>query len=297
MSEPIFDPQFLSRLRSLFLQLRSRRQLQRQGAQQSLALGHSRQFKDHRPYLPGDDYRQIDWQLYARLDRLYIRQFEAIQEFHLHVILDTSRSMARPHPAKRLAGLRLAAAVAYLGLIQQHQVSLLTLTDRVQRRLPPLKGQGHVHQLLRHLEGLEFGGVSDLPGALGNFRPTRQRRSLVVVVSDLFGASEASAATALGHVAHWPAESHLVQVLHPRERWPEPAGEIELVESETGHRRRLEFDRRDAARYRRRVEAYLETLRHRAAARAIGHHTWDTGRPFETQLLDMLARSRALGGS
>ena len=94
----LFDAKFLGRLRTLFFKLRKRRQLQKRGAQQTPAAGFTREFKDHRHYTPGDDYRAIDWRLYARLDRPFIRIFEEVQEYHVHILLDRSRSMIEPHP-------------------------------------------------------------------------------------------------------------------------------------------------------------------------------------------------------
>ncbi|MEX1016192.1 MAG: DUF58 domain-containing protein [Phycisphaeraceae bacterium] len=295
-NEPIFDPAFLNRLRSLFLQLRSRRQLQRKGSQQTVALGQTRQFKDHRQYAHGDDYREIDWQLYARLDRFYIRQFEEIQAFHVHILLDVSASMTHPFRAKRVTALRLAAAMAYLGLIQQHQVSLLTMSRRVKQELPPIKGQGHVHHLLSHLEQLPFAGVTDLAGGMRSFRPVSNKRGIVVVISDLFGGRTEAAMEAMSHAGHWPAETHVIQVLHPHEIRPDLAGELEVVDTETQAKRRLWLGRRDGERYEQRVRQFIDDIGQSCARRGMNHVAWTTDEPFEPMLLKLLSRAGALGG-
>lgn len=185
--EQLFDPQFLSQLKSLFFRLRKRRQLKNRGQQPSPASGFTRVFKDHRSYSAGDDYRAIDWRLYARLDKLFIRLFEEVQELHVHVLIDTSTSMIEPYPRKRFAALRLAAALGYLAMVNQHRVSLMSLSENVKRELPPLKGQGHIHEMLARLEAIQFGGVTDFEPALRGYRPTRDRRGVVFVISDLFG--------------------------------------------------------------------------------------------------------------
>ena len=185
--EALFDAEFLDRLRALFLRLRKRRQLRRKGLQSTPATGYTREFKDFRHYTPNDDYRAIDWRLYARLDRLFIRLYEEIQEFHIHVVVDTSASMISPFPEKRRAALQLAVALSYLGLVGQHRVSLYKMADQVAEGMPPLKGQGNIRRVIDFAKGLEFGGVTDLEGCFRNFRPARQRYGIIFVISDLYG--------------------------------------------------------------------------------------------------------------
>src|SRR5262245_5290873 len=110
----IFDPQFLDRLRLLYFKLRKRRQLQKPGAQATPASGFTREFKDHRQYSPGDDFRLIDWRMFARLEKMFIRIFEEVQELHVHILIDRSRSMVEPYAEKRVAALQLAVGLAYL---------------------------------------------------------------------------------------------------------------------------------------------------------------------------------------
>ncbi len=105
--EAIFDADFLQRLRVMFFKLRNRKQLRRIGAQQTPTAGFTREFKDHRQYTPGDDYRSIDWRLMARLEKLFIRVYEQVQEFHVHVVVDRSQSMVDPYPEKRILGFAL----------------------------------------------------------------------------------------------------------------------------------------------------------------------------------------------
>ena len=114
--EDLFDASFLDRLRVLALRLRKRRQLMRRGSQSTPATGFTREFKDYRHYTPREDYRAIDWRLYARLEKLFVRLYEETQELNLHILLDTSTSMAQPFPEKRRQALRFAVALAYLAL-------------------------------------------------------------------------------------------------------------------------------------------------------------------------------------
>src|SRR6188474_3152675 len=99
--EEIFDSQFLDRLRTLALRLRKRKVLMRRGQQSTPATGFTREFKDYRRYTARDDYRAVDWRLYARLEKLFVRLYEETQELHVHVMVDTSGSMALPFVQKR----------------------------------------------------------------------------------------------------------------------------------------------------------------------------------------------------
>ncbi len=293
----LFDAKFLGRLRTLFFKLRKRRQLQKRGgSQQSPAEGFTREFKDHRHYTPGDDYRAIDWRLYARLDRPFIRIFEEIQEFHVHILVDRSRSMVEPFAQKRVLALRVAAALAYLALVSQHRVSIHSLAGELRRETQPLKGQGHVHLLLKLLAEMEFDGQTDLVGACRQFRPSRDRRGLVFVVSDLFGASPEMATEALAQAAHWPAETHVVQVLHPREGDPDLEGEIRLVDVETAEVRRIWMTRRELARYVQAFAGFLDGIRRYCMSRQINYFPWTTDRPFEDGFLELLSRGSSLAG-
>ena len=185
--EALFDAEFLGRLRALFFKLRRRRRFSQKGVQPTPASGFTREFKDHRHYTTGDDFRSIDWRLYARLDRMFVRVFEEIQEYHIHILIDRSASMLDPYPAKRVASLRLAVAIAYLGLMNQHRVSVMSIGEDLRRELPPLKGQGHIHAILSRLSDLSFEGFTDLERCLFRFRPTRDRRGIVFLISDLLG--------------------------------------------------------------------------------------------------------------
>jgi uncharacterized protein (DUF58 family) len=295
-ADELFDAKFLGRLRSLFFKLRKRRQLQRRGRQSTPAAGFTREFKDHRNYTPGDDYRTIDWRLFARLEKPFIRVFESVQEFHVHVIVDCSGSMVDPFPDKRVMALRVSVALAYLALLGQHRVSMLSLSDELRRETPPMKGQGHVHTVLQKMADLEFGGTTNLVGGLEQFRPSRDRRGMVFLISDLFGRSPDESTDALLKATSWPAESHVIHVLHPQEKTPDLQGEIRLLDVETAEVRRIWMTKRELARYAKAFEQFMEDLHRFCMKRRIDYFPWTTDQAFEDAFLDLLSRGSALGG-
>lgn len=292
--EELFDPEFLERLRVLFLRLRKRKQLRRKGLQSTPATGFTREFKDFRHYTPRDDYRAIDWRLYARLDRLFVRLYEEIQEFHVHVLVDTSGSMEHPHPEKRGDALRLAVALAYMGLVGHHRVSLYSMGEEVGEPTPPLKGQGSLQRVLDFATGLEFGGVTDIEKCFKTFQPSRRRYGVIFVISDLYGKEVDEAREAIRHAATWPGEVHFIQVHHPSEEAPDLEGEIELVDVESGEHRRLWLTPRDRRRYEERYRRFLAEIEAACRARQIDYQQWRTDFPFDDMFLDLLSRGSAL---
>ncbi len=296
-SSDLFEAEFLERLRALYLRLRKRKQLRRKGLQNTPATGFTREFKDFRQYTPRDDYRAIDWRLYARLGRLFIRLYEEIQEFHVHVVIDTSASMAEPFAEKRIASLKLAVALSYMGLVGHHRVSLHTIGEKLGDTSPPLKGQGSFQRVLDFAQTLPYGGVTDLETCFESFRPGRRRYGIIFVISDLYGRSVSEAREAMRHVATWPGEVHFIQVYHPWEESPDVDGEIELHDVETGEQRRLWFTPGDRERYARNFRLFLDEIEQTCQSRQIDYQRWRTDYPFDELFLDLLSRGSALAGS
>ena len=293
-NDSLFDAEFLGRLRALFLRLRKRRQLKKKGIQNTTATGFTREFKDFRHYTPDDDYRSIDWRLYARLDRLYVRLYEEVQEFHVHILVDTSASMVTPFGDKRLSALRLAVALAYLGLIGQHRVSLYRMADRIIEGLPPQNGQGNIQRIIDYAKRLEFGGMTDLNRCFSSFRPSRQRYGIIFVISDLYGRDADEAKDAVQRIASWPGEAHVIQIFNPWEEHPDLDGEVELIDVETQEHRKLWFTKRELKRYEEVFDLFLKTVEHTCKSRQIDYQRWCTDQPFEEAFLDLLSRGSAL---
>ena len=293
-AEELLDPAFLDKLRALFLKLRKRKMLRKKGLQATPSTGFTREFKDFRHYTKNDDYRSIDWRLYARLERLFIRLYEEVQEFHVHILIDTSESMAQPFPEKRKTALKIAVALSYMGLVSQHRVSLYSMSDRVISGLPPFSGQGNIRKIVDHLAGIEFGGITDLEACFSEFRPSRQRYGVIFVISDLFGKEVGSATDALKRTGRWPGEPHLVHVFEPSERNPELDGEVELVDVETKETRRLWLTKRDLKRYRETFEKFVDGISEECLRRQMDYLQWTTDENFEDMFLEMLSHGSVL---
>lgn len=292
--DELFDAEFLERLKALFLRLRKRKQLRKKGIQSSPATGFTREFKDFRHYTGNEDYRAIDWRLYARLDRLFVRLYEEIQEFHVHIVVDTSGSMAEPFPEKRTTSLKIAVALAYMGLVGHHRVSLYSIGEKVGEPPPPMKGQGSLQRVLDFANGLSFEGLTNLNRCFQDFSPSRRRYGIIFVISDLYGNDVDEAREAIQHASSWPGEVHFIQVYHPWEAKPDLDGEIELVDVETREQRRLWLTPRDRKRYEERYQQFLSDIEASCQSRQIDYQPWRTDHPFDDLFLDLLSRGSAL---
>jgi len=292
--DEIFDAQFLDRLRALFLRLRKRRQLKKKGIQNTPAAGFTREFKDFRHYTPNDDYRSIDWRLYARLDRLFIRLYEEIQEFHIHVVTDTSASMGQPFDEKRITALKLTVALSYLGLVGQHRVSVYQMGEKISDPLPPMKGQGNIQRIIDYARNLRFAGETSLEKSFKSFQPSRQRYGIIFVISDLYGQGIEEAREAIRHASGWPGEVHLIQVFHPGEEKPDLEGEVQLIDVETLENRRVWFTPADKKRYEETYQQFVQGIEKACQDRQIDYQPWRTDYPFEDVFLELLSRGSAL---
>jgi uncharacterized protein (DUF58 family) len=295
--EELFDSRFLDRLRTLALRLRKRRQLHRKGMQSTPATGHTREFKDYRHYTARDDFRAIDWRLYARLEKLFVRLYEEVQELHVHILVDTSGSMGQPFPEKRRQALRFAVALAYLGLAGQHRVSLYSMNSTTHQELPPLRGQGNIEKIINAVTKWECSGFTDLEKCFTDFRPTRQRYGAIFVISDFFGRDVGTAVEAVNRAAGWPGETHLVQIVHPWEQSPDLDGEVELADVETGEKRRFWITKREVKLYTDMFDAFTDNLSRACASRQIDYFLCRSDEPFEDRFLDLLTRGSALAGA
>ena len=295
--EDLFDAQFLDRLRTLALRLRKRRQLHRKGSQSTPATGHTREFKDYRHYTARDDFRAIDWRLYARLEKLFVRLYEEVQEMHVHILVDTSSSMGKPFVDKRKQALRFAVALAYLGLSGQHRVSLYSMNDTTRQELAPLRGQGNIEKVIQAVTKWDAGGFTDLEKCFTDFRPARQRYGVIFVISDFFGRDVGTAVEAVSRAASWPGETHFVQIVHPWELKPDLDGEVELSDVETGEMRRFWITKREVQRYTEMFDAFTENLSKACASHQIDFIRCVSDEPFEDRFLELLTRGSALGGA
>jgi uncharacterized protein (DUF58 family) len=190
--EPLFEPGLVKVLESLTLAGRRVPSGRTAGQWRSRASGSSVEFSDYRTYTPGDEYRRIDWNAFARLERLFVRLYRAEEDLSLTILLDTSTSMAWGNPKKSRLAAQLAGALAFIALQSGDRVELATCQDAgVVERLPNLRGEAATWPAWRMLERLDSqqNGTTDLNAALAAAARYLRGAGLAVVISDLFSPS------------------------------------------------------------------------------------------------------------
>ena len=235
MAQPtaLLERDELRRLDRLALQVRRAVVGQMAGERRSRRHGHSVEFADFRNYTPGDDFRLIDWNAYARLDRYLLRLFVAEEELPLAIFLDLSGSMDWGNPNKAWAARRLAGAIAYVALAALDRVRLTVFADGPTSGGAPSRGRHGAVRLFERLQSFPVGGRTDY--ARLTFPIARQRPGMSVVITD--GLGPAPIDPALAALQRARQEGAILQVLAPQEVEPDWSGDARLKDAETGEER------------------------------------------------------------
>lgn len=286
------DPVALAKLKGLRLELRRvAAEGLSAGRHRSVYKGVSQDFSQHRPYAPGDEIKALDWKVYARQDRYYVREYTAENVLTTHILLDTSGSMGFSAAGRRPKfehACQLAMAVAYLVISGGDAAGLTTFSGKINRALPPRSSLSHLETMDERLAAISPSGETDLGGALERAAAGIRRRGLVVLISDLLGEPE----RVLRVVKSFKARRHemlVLQVLDPQERdfrydgptvFESLEGQPELFCDASALRRmyRLEFERL--------LKLYEATF-HRGD---IAYAPFFTDRPWEVALGRFLTR-------
>lgn len=296
----LLDPALLTRLATLSFHTRRPRRGQVQGERRSTKRGTSVEFADYREYTRGDDLRRVDWNIYARLERPFVKLFEEEEDLAVHVLLDGSGSMGwrggeetEGQGDKWDYARRLAAALGYVALVGGDRLRVTLLRGgEVAATFGPVRGQGNALRLFRWLEGLEAEGTTDLNAALRAYAFAGGRAGLAVLISDLFSPTGyVEGLTALAARGH---EVALLHLLTPDEVDPPLGGDLRLVDVETGETQEVTVDGGMRSLYRRRLAAWQEEIRAACRTRDGLYVPLTTATPLDRLLLHRLRRVHLL---
>src|SRR6185312_3801597 len=180
----LLDPEFLHKLEQLELVSRKIFVGRMKGERKSKRRGSSVEFADHRNYSVGDDLRHIDWNVYGRLEKLFLKLFLEEEDLHVYTLLDTSLSMDFGDPTKLHYGKQVAAALAFIGLVNHDRVIIDTFTTQLENSMPSVRGRSQMWRVVQYLDNLHASGESDLKSAAKAFAIKHAGKGVVVVISD-----------------------------------------------------------------------------------------------------------------
>jgi uncharacterized protein (DUF58 family) len=287
----LLSGEFLAQLERLALVCRRPVRGWAAGDRSSRRPGRSVEFCDYRAYGVGDDLRYVDWNIFARSDRLYVKLFVDDEDLCLHLLVDASASMDWGTPSKLQWAARIAAALGFVGLASLERVGVGILRERLAEGWAPARGRGQIPSFLGFLGGLEGSGTTNLNAALASYAARAAGSGVVVVVSDLLdpGGYEAG----LKSLLERRFEVHVIHVLSPDELAPELAGDLRLVDRETGETRALSIDAAALREYRARLERFLAGAEGFCRDHAIPYQRAASDEPVERIVLQAL-RGRLL---
>lgn len=287
-------PEVLSRISNMELLARTVVEGFISGLHKSPYKGFSVEFMEYRPYMPGDDPLRIDWKLFARTDRYYVKEFEDETNTRLNIVVDMSASMAYTSGTVRKLDYAqyLAASLAYFIHRQRDAVGITFFDEQVLERIPPRSNSSHLRTILTHLDRIDLGQQTALGKPLHQLADALNRRGLVIVISDLLDEPEAI----LEGLQHFRFEGHEVIVFHLMDRQEvdfDFSDVIEFEDMETGEKILLVSESAKAM-YKANLESYLATLKEGCGALGIDYTLVTTDQPLDFALFEYLAARRRL---
>ncbi len=288
-SDPgLLDPEFIARLEKLEIVSRKIFQGKMRGERRSKRRGESVEFADYRNYVIGDDLRFLDWNIYARLERLFLKLFLEEEDLHVNVLLDTSRSMHVGKPAKDRYARQIAASLAYIGLSNNDRVSLYAYADGLNYELAGLRGKRSIAKVFDFLTNVECAGASDLGRACKQFALRHPQAGILLVLSDFF--DKGGYESGLRMLAGRKFDVYCIQILAPEEIDPQLTGELRLTDVEDEDVAEVSISRALINRYKHNLQAYCTELQGYCTRRGMTYALANTVVPFDQIVLGYLRR-------
>jgi uncharacterized protein (DUF58 family) len=294
-SRKYLDPMFLSKLGNMDLVARCAVEGFFSGLHPSPFHGFSVEYSDHREYHSGDELKFVDWKVFGRSDKLYIKQFQQETNTTAYILLDTSKSMAfasNGGVSKLEYGSFLAAALSYLMLSQSDSTSLVMFAEKVIKRIPPKSRRTHLGTILAALQNSKPSGQTNLAGVLRTIAETTKRRGIIILISDLLD-DEADIYKGLAHLKFLKHEVIVFQTMDHQELNLDYEGLIQFEDMESKAKMRT-FPQSLRQGYRQRVAEFLKDIERTTGNTGIDYCLLDTSKPLDRALVAYLAKRKRL---
>jgi uncharacterized protein (DUF58 family) len=287
----LLSPQLLAQLERLELVTRKVFRGRMKGERRSRRKGQSVEFADFRNYVPGDDLRFIDWNLFARLEKLFLKLFLEEEDLHFYALIDASTSMDFGEPTKLHYAKQLAAALGFVGLCRADRVRIETLGAARTTPGPVLRGRHSLWRMLEHLDGIQSGVNVSLASGIKDFCLRSSGKGILVLITDLMDKSGYE--TALRFLLTQQMDVYVIQVLSPEELDPDIKGDLKLVDCEDQDMAEITVSRPLLDRYKRTLATFLSGARDFCTRRGMNYLMTSTETPVD-QLVSNYLRQRGL---
>lgn len=284
------DPVVLSKISNLELLARGVVEGFISGLHKSPYKGFSAEFLEYRPYTPGDDLMHVDWKLYLRSDRLFIKQFEEETNTGSRILLDISNSMsyASKGITKFQYGQYLAASLAYFMIRQRDSVGISFFDDRLRESIPSKSTRGHLHQILNRLSNLQPGAASDLGKPFHEVADSIKKRGMVIIISDLLDNPD-NIIDGLKHFRFSGNDVILFHLLDSYELSFQYNDIVELEDMETGEKMLLVADEVKEI-YEKNLNQFLDRLKLECGLLGVDYNIMETTKPLDFALFNYLSK-------
>ena len=290
---PLFGSDFLKKLE--YLSIVSKRVFRGSllAQRRTMQMGGGIEFADHRDYTPGDDFRYIDWNLYARHGELLLKRFQEEEDLHVYFFLDCSRSMGFGKTPKFDFARQICAALAYIALADLDRVSVVAFAGDIIDDFPLTRGKNQILSLMQFLEKLPCQGtVTNLGRVVSGFVHRSQRRGLALIISDLFDPEGYQ--KGVDALRHHKYEPHLIQVIDRAEAEPKMLGDLELFDVESDTMQKVTVTERNLRRYREIFQEFQRGIDVYCHRYGLGCTRTTTEIPFDQVILKMMRTAGAV---
>ena len=272
MNDPfnLLDPDFLQQANAMRVVARRVAPAGRWAEHRSRDRGQGMEFRDYRPYSPGDELKSIDWNVYQRLGRFVVRLFEEMEDLPIYLMPDLSKSMWHEDPPRAITAMKVAVAFASIGLDQHDRVGVLPFSDALDSTVRPTSGRGRLSLIADTMsraaeKARDNPGGTDLAAALAKLRGLRMREGLLVIVSDFLDPHGIEVMTSeLKKTRHRPL---LVSITRHSDREPDVHGDIRVRDCETGDMQDVSVTTHVMEQYREAYDAHIQKLQDFARSR------------------------------
>ena len=278
----ILDAAFLKKLERVSLVTRRPFAGQMKGEKRSVKRGTSIEFADFREYTLGDDLRYVDWNMAARMDKMFLKLFVEEEDLYLALLLDTSKSMDFGNPKKLNYAIQIAAALGYIGLTNYDRVTLQPYAASLGKPLPTQRGKGGVLPFFSYLEKVQAGGETGIATSMRRFASTVKSKGVAVVISDLFDPQWQDGLRSL------LARGFQVAVLHTLsedEIKPTLLGDLRIIDSESGEAKEMSVNPQLLSRYQQAFDGFCAEVESFCHRYGIDYLRTSTALPFEELIL------------
>lgn len=286
--QQVLSPQLLAQLERLELVSRKIFRGRMKGERRSKRKGQSVEFSDFRNYVAGDDLRFIDWNLYARLDKLFLKMFLEEEDLHFYALIDASRSMDFGEPTKLEYAKQLAAALGFIGLCRADRVKIETLGSSRRAPGPTLRGRKSLYQMMDFLDQVQPEENVTLVQGVKDFCLRNTGKGILVLITDLMDKSGYD--QALRILLAQSMDVYVIHLLSKEELDPDVKGDLKLIDCEDNDIAEITVSRPLMDKYKRTVAAFIDGAREFCTRRGMSYLMTSTDTPVETLVSNYLRR-------